>query len=241
MSLWDPGLVEEALNFIEENKVTKLCLQDMQDLDHVSAFKKIAKQISLTTTPSTARTEFDDLMTPDETPSQQNIWKLLPSTKLNGCHSASPDAEDSIFSFPPSSFETKAVDENSNMAAAKGTGDPASAESVGADAANGETHKMFLDTHAMCSSPSANYYKPTDEPEPWDLTQLNIEASVMCLVSKVKFLCGKCNSPAVRLRSQRTIVRSQNSFKKDPKRQVSGSRCSDYSVILESRAVIQSD
>lgn len=54
----------------------------------------------------------------------------------------------------------------------------------------------------MCNSPSANYYKPTDEPEPWDLTQLNIEASVMCLVSKVKFLCGRCSSPAVRLRNK---------------------------------------
>ncbi|XP_058831634.1 inositol polyphosphate-4-phosphatase type I A isoform X2 [Topomyia yanbarensis] len=58
----------------------------------------------------------------------------------------------------------------------------------------------FLDTKAMSSSPSANYYRPTEEPEPLDLTQLNIEASVMCLVSKVKFLCGRCGSPAVRLR-----------------------------------------
>jgi inositol polyphosphate-4-phosphatase len=71
--------------------------------------------------------------------------------------------------------------------------------------------KRFLDTQAMCSSPSANYYKPTDEPEPWDLTQLNIEASVMCLVSKVKFLCGRCGSPAVRLRSsQRGMGRSRS-------------------------------
>ena len=46
--------------------------------------------------------------------------------------------------------------------------------------------RRFLDTQAMCSSPSANYYKPSDEPEPWDITQLNIEASVMCLVSKVR-------------------------------------------------------
>lgn len=52
----------------------------------------------------------------------------------------------------------------------------------------------------MSSSPSANYYRPTEEPEPLDLTQLNIEASIMCLVSKVKFLCGRCGSPAVRLR-----------------------------------------
>lgn len=50
-----------------------------------------------------------------------------------------------------------------------------------------DVNKQFLDTQVMCSSPSANYYKPTDEPEPWDLTQLNIEASVMCLVSKVRF------------------------------------------------------
>lgn len=68
---------------------------------------------------------------------------------------------------------------------------------------NGMRTGQFLDTNSMCNSPSANYYKPTEEPEPWELTQLNIEASIMCLVSKVKFLCGHCNSPAVRLRSQR--------------------------------------
>ncbi|KAH8275755.1 hypothetical protein KR026_004731 [Drosophila bipectinata] len=58
----------------------------------------------------------------------------------------------------------------------------------------------FLDTKLMSSSPSANYYGPTEEPEPLDLTQLNIEASVMCLVSKLKFFCGRCDSPAIRLR-----------------------------------------
>ncbi|XP_058127328.1 inositol polyphosphate 4-phosphatase type II isoform X2 [Anopheles coustani] len=62
----------------------------------------------------------------------------------------------------------------------------------------------FLDTQVMSSSPSANYYRPTEEPEPLDLTQLNIEASVMCLVSKVKFLCGRCGSPAVRLRQPKS-------------------------------------
>lgn len=65
----------------------------------------------------------------------------------------------------------------------------------------------FLDTKAMSSSPSANYYRPTEEPEPLDLTQLNIEASVMCLVSKVKFLCGRCGSPAVRLRQPKQPVK----------------------------------
>lgn len=58
----------------------------------------------------------------------------------------------------------------------------------------------FLDTKLMSSSPSANYYRPTEEPEPLDLTQLNIEASVMCLVSKLKFFCGRSDSPAIRLR-----------------------------------------
>lgn len=65
----------------------------------------------------------------------------------------------------------------------------------------------FLDQKMMSSSPSANYYRPTEEPEPLDLTQLNIEASVMCLVSKVKFLCGRCGSPAVRLRQPNANVR----------------------------------
>lgn len=59
----------------------------------------------------------------------------------------------------------------------------------------------------MSSSPSANFYRPTEEPEPLDLTQLNIEASVMCLVSKVKFLCGRCGSPAVRLRQPKQSVK----------------------------------
>lgn len=52
----------------------------------------------------------------------------------------------------------------------------------------------------MNQSPAANYYRPTEEPEPLDLTQLNVEASVMCLVSKIKFLCGRSGSPAIRLR-----------------------------------------
>lgn len=68
-------------------------------------------------------------------------------------------------------------------------------------------HGAFLDTMMMSSSPSANYYRPTEEPEPLDLTQLNIEASVMCLVSKVKFLCGRCGSPAVRLRQPRGSIK----------------------------------
>lgn len=64
----------------------------------------------------------------------------------------------------------------------------------------------FLDTKAMTCS--TDFYRPCEEPEPLDLTQLNIEASVMCLVSKVKFLCGRCGSPAVRLRQPRNSISS---------------------------------
>lgn len=63
----------------------------------------------------------------------------------------------------------------------------------------------FLDTKTLTSS---DFYRPCEEPEPLDLTQLNVEASVMCLVSKVKFLCGRCGSPAVRLRQPRNSVSS---------------------------------
>jgi inositol polyphosphate-4-phosphatase len=63
----------------------------------------------------------------------------------------------------------------------------------------------FLDTKALTST---DFYRPSEEPEPLDLTQLNIEASVMCLVSKVKFLCGRCGSPAVRLRQPRNSISS---------------------------------
>lgn len=64
---------------------------------------------------------------------------------------------------------------------------------------------FLLDTKVMTSS---DFYRPCEEPEPLDLTQLNIEASVMCLVSKVKFLCGRCGSPAVRLRQPRNSISS---------------------------------
>lgn len=70
----------------------------------------------------------------------------------------------------------------------------------------------FLDTKLMSSSPSANYYRPTEEPEPLDLTQLNIEASVMCLVSKLKFFCGHCDSPAIRLRQPKAQAKRREGF-----------------------------
>ncbi|XP_075157465.1 inositol polyphosphate-4-phosphatase type I A [Haematobia irritans] len=78
------------------------------------------------------------------------------------------------------------------------------------------THNArFLDTKMMSTSPSANYYRPTEEPEPLDLTQLNIEASVMCLVSKIKFLCGRTGSPAIRLRHPKGSIK-RSGFSNNP-------------------------
>lgn len=43
----------------------------------------------------------------------------------------------------------------------------------------------------IMSSQENSVYRPTDEPEPWDLIQLNVQASVMCLSSKIKTFCNK--------------------------------------------------
>lgn len=51
-------------------------------------------------------------------------------------------------------------------------------------------------------------YRPTDEPEPWDLIQLNVQASVMCLTSKIKSFCGrKANASGQRDLAQEGSIR----------------------------------
>ena len=50
---------------------------------------------------------------------------------------------------------------------------------------------------------SGLHYKAGDEPEPIDLTHLNIEAAMMCLASKVRLLSGKANSPTLSSRTFR--------------------------------------
>ncbi len=47
------------------------------------------------------------------------------------------------------------------------------------------------------------HYRAGDEPEPIDLTHLNIEAAMMCLASKVRVLCGRANSPTLSSRTFR--------------------------------------
>ena len=52
-------------------------------------------------------------------------------------------------------------------------------------------------------SPSGLHYRAGDEPEPIDLTHLNIEAAMMCLASKVRLICGKSDSPSMSSRTFR--------------------------------------
>ena len=55
----------------------------------------------------------------------------------------------------------------------------------------------------MSESANGLYYRAGDEPEPIDLTHLNIEAAMMCLASKVRFLSGKADSPTLSSRTFR--------------------------------------
>ncbi|KAJ8934772.1 hypothetical protein NQ314_013198 [Rhamnusium bicolor] len=229
LSLWDPGLVEEALNFIEEYKlVTNDDSGVSEDLSLesggrpsmvLSPFKRITQQL---TSLDLKSPDLDDFATPCTPMNVEDIWKLpdhssernVSYDKNNSLLNTSegvrslcsnmqtpdeanfvlfPDCEDSQ---NENSFESSAPNSFTNSI---NNSEPRSLDP--------DTGRMFLDTNVMCNSPSANYYKPTDEPEPWDITQLNIEASVMCLVSKVKFLCGRCGSPAVRLKQNTRVFK----------------------------------
>ncbi|XP_029163498.1 type I inositol 3,4-bisphosphate 4-phosphatase isoform X3 [Nylanderia fulva] len=237
LSLWDPGLVEEALTFLEEYKVAKVqedstttstTSDDTLTLDFrvnqsLSPFKRITQQLNF----DLKSPDFDDFVTPDTPECVQDIWSK--SNIKNGEYAPisysrneapnnnageSDVVEENFVIFPdvedyPKQMEIEQIDENlqRNYDNEKKEGYDDEKEDLKNDA---DPCKRFLDTQKMCNSPSANYYKPTDEPEPWDLTQLNIEASVMCLVSKVKFLCGRCSSPAVRLRNKGSLGRSQS-------------------------------
>ncbi|XP_075229404.1 inositol polyphosphate-4-phosphatase type I A isoform X2 [Lycorma delicatula] len=226
LSLWDPGLVEEALSFVEEHKVSlseETGGSSGEESLTLSPFRRITQQLSFNELKSP---DVDELVTPDSPRCLKGFWNV-PSANIKHKNDDSekqfvifPDAEDD-----EKSIEKNSIDENSNLADEKNAQTDEEQEEDHPQPNNGystmsngfdcEIGRKFLDTHAMCSSPSANYYKPTDEPEPWDLTQLNIEASVMCLVSKVKFLCGRCGSPAVRLRSSERSIGRSRSFRSE--------------------------
>ncbi|XP_020297067.1 type II inositol 3,4-bisphosphate 4-phosphatase isoform X5 [Pseudomyrmex gracilis] len=232
LSLWDPGLVEEALTFLEEYKVAKVqedstsTSEDILTLDFkanqsLSPFKRITQQLNF----DLKSPDFDDFVTPDTPECVQDIWsksgiKNGEYTSLSYSRNDTPnsntgknDAEENFVIFPEVEDDLKQTEVGTNDNKIQQSHNNEKKENYDDEKEDlkndSDPCKRFLDTQKMCNSPSANYYKPTDEPEPWDLTQLNIEASVMCLVSKVKFLCGRCSSPAVRLRNK-SLGRTQS-------------------------------
>ncbi|XP_011331338.1 type I inositol 3,4-bisphosphate 4-phosphatase isoform X2 [Ooceraea biroi] len=239
LSLWDPGLVEEALRFLEEFKVAKIQEDSNTTADNaltlealtlkanqsLSPFKRITQQLHF----DLRSPDFDDFVTPDTPECVQDIWSK--SAMKNGEYTPLPYSRNDVHNNSNAAGEDDAAEENfvifpdveddlkQNSEVNSDEGIQRCHDGEKKDGYDDEREDLrndadpcrrFLDTQKMCNSPSANYYKPTDEPEPWDLTQLNIEASVMCLVSKVKFLCGRCSSPAVRLRNKGSLGRSQS-------------------------------
>ncbi|KAL2726566.1 inositol polyphosphate-4-phosphatase type I A isoform X1 [Vespula squamosa] len=280
LSLWDPGLVEEALTFLEEHKVAKVqeetnedsSLLDFKVNQSLSPFKRITQQLNF----DLKSPDFDDFVTPDTPECMQDTWceentknnyaSLTFRTNMNcdntenitttNTAAAGTASSTTVTTTTTTTTSTTSTTTASTTSTTTGTtattttntttaqedenkedfvifpeveNDQDIKETEATENGNHEVSnnidddeekydikkdtdksKRFLDMKKMCNSPSANYYKPTDEPEPWDLTQLNIEASVMCLVSKVKFLCGRCSSPAVRLRNKNSLGRSQS-------------------------------
>ena len=68
---------------------------------------------------------------------------------------------------------------------------------------NKEDQSNKTDLGIVSDSESSPHYKLGDEPEPIDLTYLNIEAAMMCLASKVRALAGKTASPTLSSRTFR--------------------------------------
>ncbi|XP_054276724.1 inositol polyphosphate-4-phosphatase type I A-like [Macrosteles quadrilineatus] len=199
LTLWDPGLVEEALSFVEKNKMGVVSLDvvggnnGIEESLTLSPFRRITQQLSFNELKSP---DYDELITPDSPRCLKGFWgDLHPKTSTHREPSENqfvifPDAEEDV------EKDDKSIDENSNVANLEMKPLETEEEEEDEEEDDGslpsmssgndcDVGKRFLDTHVMSRSPSANYYKPTDEPEPWDLTQLNIEASVMFLDTHV--------------------------------------------------------
>ena len=72
------------------------------------------------------------------------------------------------------------------------------------------------DHHLTSDTPNTEglHYRAGDEPEPIELTHLNVEAAMMCLASKVRALCGKADSPTLSSRTFRFKELENNKIKK---------------------------
>lgn len=226
LNIWEPSIVEEAVTFIECHRIIEE--PDNVLMEPMSPFRKITQQLSALELKSP---ELEDFATPVVAP--PDLWprtgqqQQQPLMRSNSWHPSN--------SSPSSSLDINAIDTlqhavkcyNAHLRSLE----QERGQQVVAESEEGEQERTyqsllpaswqqqrrqqqqhpagFLDTKLMSSSPSANYYRPTEEPEPLDLTQLNIEASVMCLVSKLKFFCGRCDSPAIRLRHPKAPLKRE--------------------------------
>ena len=66
-----------------------------------------------------------------------------------------------------------------------------------------EEQSNKTDLGIVSDNEASPHYKLGDEPEPIDLTHLNIEAAMMCLASKVRNVCGGADSPTLSNRTFR--------------------------------------
>lgn len=106
LSLWDPKLVEEALNFIEEHKVTPVSCDDHDSIKqssnyHVSPFKRIASQINF----DLQSPDTEDLYTPESPKSLRNLMKFDAKNVQNEPGIGIHDDQQQFIVFPESKGE----------------------------------------------------------------------------------------------------------------------------------------
>jgi hypothetical protein len=99
-------------------------------------------------------------------------------------------------------LEEKCKDEESPNGINKSNCNRENTQNGNKDVTDAEKEKKE-DQGIIHDSPSSLHYRAGDEPEPIDLTHLNIEAAMMCLASKVRLICGKSDSPSMSSRTFR--------------------------------------
>lgn len=106
LSLWDPKLVEEALSFIEEHKVTPVSCDDSESAKnasnyHLSPFKRIASQINF----DLQSPDTEELYTPESPKSLKNLMKFDAKRIQEELDMNSGEDQQQFMVFPESKIE----------------------------------------------------------------------------------------------------------------------------------------